>query len=81
MKKTQRTIEGEGIIIETDGKYRFIMRMGKILQSLGGREVVRISEEAKNSIELQDKIREATKRRARELGIGHVINLNSESFY
>jgi K+/H+ antiporter YhaU regulatory subunit KhtT len=81
MKKTKRTIEGEGIIIKTDGEYRFRMRIGKILQSLGGREVVRISEEAKSLTELQDKLRKAAKRRARELGIGHIINLNSESFY
>ena len=81
MKKTQRPIEGEGIIIKTDGEYRFVMRIGKILQPLGGREVVRINEEAKSLTELQDKLRKAAKRRARELGIGHIINLNSESFY
>lgn len=82
MKKTQRIIEGEGIIIKTDGEYRFRMWTGKILQSLGGKEVVRISEKAKSLTELQEKIRESAKRRARELGIGHIVNLNSsESFY
>lgn len=79
--KKKRPVEGEGIIIEKDGKYRFVMRMGKILQSFGGKEVVRISEEAESSIELQDKLREAVRRRANELGIGHIVNLNSESFY
>jgi len=81
MEKTKCTIEGEGIIIKRDGEYRFVMRIGKILQSLGGKEVVKISEEAKSLTELQNKLREAAKRRARELGIGHIINLNSESFY
>jgi len=81
MKKTKRIIEGEGIIIKTNGNYRFRMWIGKIPQSLGGKEIVRISEEAKSLAELNAKLRESAKRRARELGIGHIINLNSESFY
>ena len=79
---TLKNIKGEGIIINTDGKYRFVMWTGKVLQRFfGGKEIVRISEEAGSLTELNAKLREAAKRRARELGIGHVINLNSESFY
>ena len=81
MKKTKHTIEGKGIIIKTDGDYRFVMWIGRILQPLGGKEIVRISEEAKNLTELQAKLRESAKRRARELGIDHIINLDPEFFY
>jgi len=84
MKKSQRIMEGEGIIIKTGGEYRFVMRIGrigKIFQLFKGREVIKINEEAKNLTELQNKLRGAAKIMARELGISHVVNLNSETFY
>jgi len=82
MKKTKRTIEGRGIIIKTNGDYRFLMWIGGILQSLKGKEIVRVSEEAKNLTELNAKLRESVKRRVRELGIiDHIINLDPELFY
>lgn len=79
--KKPKIIEGEGIIIRMNDEHRFIMRVGKILYPPWGKEVVRVNEEAKNRTELRTKLKEVAKKRARELGIKYVVNLDPELFY
>ena len=82
MKKPKNAIEGEGIIIKMGGKYRFIMRIGKILQPLPGKELVRVRGKAGNLTELRSRLKETAKKRAQELGIQtHIFNLDPEFFY
>ena len=81
MKKPKYPIEGEGIIIKMGNEYRFIMRVGKILYPPPGKEIIRFSEGAKNPAGLKTKLKEVAKKRARELGIRYVTNLDPEPLY